>query len=438
MLPARTTLVFLAGLVLALAGCGGSSSSDDGMADGSDGADGGDGGDDGGDDGSPGPDAAVASCQPTGGTNLALERVAGGLDEPLLVTSPPGDPRLFVVEKAGVIKIIKNGQVVGTPFLDIDARVASGQLDNEQGLLGLAFHPEFASNGRFFVFYTAEDSDVGGSMPANVVSEFGLIAGSPDLADPRSERRVIEVADNAPNHNGGNIVFGSDDYLYIGLGDGGGGGDPDGNGQDKTTLLGDVLRISVDVPPEQRYGIPSTNPYATPKNGERQEIYISGVRNPWRWSFDRETGDLYIADVGQDTTEEVSVVPAGQQAGANLGWPNMEGDGCRFEPCGPEFIRPVATYPNPEDSRAVVGGYVYRGSCFPDIQGWYFYGDYITEQVWKFRYSGGAATEHVEVTSDIDPGGLLDGLASFGQDATGELYALSIRSGEVFHIVAGP
>jgi glucose/arabinose dehydrogenase len=454
MRPARNptmSLVFLAGLALALAlgaGCGGGSETDDDTgdsADGGDGGDGGDGADDGADDGG---DGAVPDCEPVNGTNLALEPTldppAKGqpiplFDEPLMVTSPPGDPRLFVVEKAGVIKIVKDRQVLGTPFLDIDERVSSGQLDNEQGLLGLAFHPDFASNGRFFVYYTAEDDDVNSQLPANVVSEFHVVSGSPDLADARSERRVLEVADSAPNHNGGMIAFGSDGYLYIGLGDGGGENDPNGNAQNKSTLLGDILRINIDNNDANDYGIPGTNPYAVPQNGERQEIYISGVRNPWRWSFDRQTGDMYIADVGQDTREEVSVLPAGQQAGANLGWATMEADICRTGTCGAELVRPVATYENPtQDSRAVVGGYVYRGSCFPDIQGWYFYGDYITEQVWKFRFAGGTATEHVEVTADIDPNGLLDGLAGFGQDAAGELYAVSIRSGEVFHIVAGP
>jgi glucose/arabinose dehydrogenase len=190
------------------------------------------------------------------------------------------------------------------------------------------------------------------------------------------------------------------------------------------------------------YAIPPGNPYAKPTKGEQREIFISGVRNPWRWSFDRANGDLYIGDVGQFDWEEIDVLPAGQQAGVNLGWNEMEGLECfpaGTSDCTPaSFTLPVDVYPIPASGAAVVGGYVYRGTCFPDLQGWYFYGDYLSEQIWKFRFADGQATEKAEVTGDIDPDGAVEGLSSFGQDASGELYVVSLVSGEVFRIVAGP
>ncbi len=401
------------------------------------------------------PDAGFTPCQPTRGTNLGLEPVASGFedgfDEPVFVTSPPGDPRLFVVSKHGAISIVENGRVLDTPFLAINDRVASDS--GERGLLGLAFHPQFAENHRFFLFYTADDSNF--SSPPDRLSEFRVMEGNPDVADPESERHVLTVPDDEPNHNGGMIAFGRDGYLYIGLGDGGGGGDsgtaqhpPQGNGQDKTTLLGDMLRI--DVNGAEPYTIPSDNPYATStacgdagrqETGECAEIFLSGVRNPWRWSFDRDNGDLYIGDVGQGRWEEVDVLPAGQQSAANLGWRIMEGNECfQAATCDDSGLtRPVAVYQNPggETGAAVVGGYVYRGSCYPDIEGWYFYGDFPTHRMWTFAYAG-AATEEREVTTEIDPDGVVSGLSSFGEDASGELYVVSMQNGSVFHITAGP
>ena len=431
--------LFGLGLVLALGltGCGGDDDAADGGDPGGDGADGSDDGSDGdgSDDGSPDADAAVGDCSPVKGTNLALERVASGFDEPVFVTSPPGDTRLFVVSKHGTISIVKGGKVLPTPFLDIDGRVDSSPEPNEQGLLGLAFHPDYADNGRFFVFFT---EDVEGEDAPDVVAEFRVMDGNPDVADPSSEREILTVPDSQPNHNGGMLAFGREDgYLYIGMGDGGSSDDPGGNGQDLSSLLGDMLRLDVSSTDEP-YRIPADNPYVGKKGDPtpRGEIYISGLRNPWRWSFDRENGDMYLADVGQNSQEEVNVLPVGQQSGANLGWSAMEGMNCRQAPCD-AFNAPEATYQN-DGGEAVVGGYVYRGTCFPDIQGWYFYGDYGSERVFKFVYAGGAASEQQEVTKDIDPDSVLDGLSSFGQDAVGELYAVSLRTGEVFHIVAGP
>jgi glucose/arabinose dehydrogenase len=441
----RTTAVLVASLALAL-GCGGGDDDDDSGTTGDGGADGsdGDGGsDDGADDGG-GPDAAVADCEPQTGTNLYLERVTGGFDEPIFVTSPPGDPRLFVVSKHGVISIIKDGQTLPVPFLDIDPRVNSTPGDGEQGLLGLAFHPDYARNGRFYVVYTGTATS---GQSSDILSEFRVDPATPDRADPESEREILAVTDFEGNHNGGMIAFGDDGYLYIGLGDGGGGDDDHGtigNGQDKSTLLGDMLRIDVKLDAERPpfYQVPGDNPYAYSKGPERKEIFISGVRNPWRWSFDRQTYDLYIGDVGQGQWEEVDVLPKGQQSGVNLGWRVMEGMVCfGGVSCNPaDFTLPVTVYANPGGGTgaAIVGGYVYRGGCFPDLQGWYFYGDYPSARIWKFRYDGGQATEEAEVTADIDPQGQLSGLSSFGQDATGELYVISMRSGEIFHITAGP
>jgi glucose/arabinose dehydrogenase len=441
----RTTLAILALALAAAPACGdddGDGATDAPTDDGDDApADAGDA------DASPDPDGgAVADCEPRKGTNLSLEPVAhldeGGkptapFDQPVFVTSPPDDRRLFVVSKHGAISIIEDGQILPEPFLDIDDRVASAPADNEQGLLGLAFHPEFARNGRFFVFYTRE----AGGNPPDRLSEFRVDPRTPDVADPESEREILEVPDEEPNHNGGMIAFGPDGYLYIGMGDGGSGFDPDGNGQNKATLFGDMLRIDVNST-KTPYEVPRDNPYVSDPEGEDtlEEIWISGLRNPWRWSFDRETGDLYIGDVGQGQWEEIDVLPAGKQAGLNLGWAIMEGRECTppAKNCDQEGLTlPVEVYENP-GAAAVVGGYVYRGTCFPDLVGTYFYGDYLAESVHTFRFADGKATKSADVTKDIDPDSVLDGLSSFGQDAFGELYVVSLGDGRIYRIVAGP
>jgi glucose/arabinose dehydrogenase len=412
-----------------------------------------DGGDSGGGDGGgarfdarSGPvDAAPPACSRRG-TDLSLELVASGLGLPIFVTAPPGDPRLFVVEQAGLIKVIEDGRVLATPFLDIRDRVIE---DGEQGLLGMAFHPDYATTGRFFVYYTAVESEPAGPE-ANVVAQYLVSAADPNLADPASEERVIEIADYARNHNSGMLAFGRDGYLYFATGDGGDGSDPDNNGQDKTTILGDLLRIDVDG--SNPYAIPPDNPYVGSPGGEREEIWISGLRNPWRWSFDRETGDMYIGDVGQGRWEEIDVLPAGQAAGANLGWDEMEGDECFADKvtagdpgadpdCDPgQYTRPVVTEfhdPILEDGhRAIIGGYVYRGTCYPDIKGWYFYADHRAGRVWTFVYAGGEATAHTDLTTDLDPQGTkIHYPSSFGEDGSGELYIAMRQRGEVYHIV---
>jgi len=414
-----------------------------------------DGGGGGGGDGGGGPvfdaapgaiDAAQLGCL-TRGTDLGIDLVAAGLDQPVFLTAPPGDPRLFVVELDGAIRIIEDGHLVQTPFLDIKDRVIGEFVRSEQGLLGLAFHPDYATTGRFFVYYTAIESDAG--PEANVVAQYSVSPDDPNLADRDSEERVIEIADYATNHNAGMIAFDPDGYLVIATGDGGEGKDPRNNGQDKTTVLGDILRIDVDG--GNPYAIPPDNPYVGSPAGEREEIWLSGTRNPFRWSFDRETGDMYIGDVGQKRWEEINVLPRDQIAGANLGWDEMEGEECFDDPvtetdpdadpdCEPSLytLPAVALFHDPaveEGHAAIIGGYVYRGACFPDIRGWYFYADHPSSRVWKFVYAGGAVTEHTEIKADLDPQGVLEAPAGFGEGADGELYILARGKGEVYRIM---
>jgi glucose/arabinose dehydrogenase len=430
MLAHTARSILFAGLICLAFACGGDD--DGGNNPGDDGGGGGNG--DGG--GGNNADAAVNSCAPVSGTNLALEPVASGLDEPLFVTSPPGDTRLFIVEKLGVIKIVKNGQVLPTPFLEIPVVGESAQTGNEQGLLGLAFHPLYAMNGRFYVFYTT------GGPSRDVVIEF-TVSDDPDIANPDSDKLILEVDDFAGNHNGGMIAFGPDDMLYIGMGDGGDGGDPRDNGQNRTTLLGDMLRIDVDG--GDPYGIPDDNPLVGQGGSVREEIWLSGLRNPWRWSFDLANGDMYIADVGQGTTEEINVVPAGMK-GLDLGWDEVEGNECFDDQVTADdpdadgdctlanHFAPAHVYSPPGDA-SVTGGYVYRGTCFPDIAGWYFFADWELGRVFKLEYAGGSANNVMDVTDDLDPEGVLDGLAGFGQDIFGEVYVVSLFGGTVHRIV---
>jgi glucose/arabinose dehydrogenase len=422
---ARTTrsILFFA-LVSTPLACGGDDDGGDNPGD--DGGGGGDG--DGG--GGNNADAAVNSCAPVSGTNLALELVTQGLDEPLFVTSPPGDNRLFIVEKLGTIRIFKDGQLLDTPFLTLE--VEGSGAPNEQGLLGLAFHPKYGMNGRFYVFFTDGDKDV--------VREY-TVSDDPDVANAGSAKLIIDTDDPFGNHNGGMIAFGPDEMLYIGMGDGGDRGDRYDTGQDRTNILGDMLRIDVDA--DDPYAIPDDNPLVGQGGGVREEIWLSGLRNPWRWSFDLSNGDMYIGDVGQGEIEEVDVIPAGQK-GLDLGWDQMEGNDCYADPdddtdpdtgddCNPaNHFGPVVTYAHTGDA-SIVGGYVYRGTCFPDIQGWYFYADWNMGRIWKFVGPNG--NDNTEVTDDLDPDDLLDGIASFGQDIFGEVYVVSLNGGAIYRIV---
>ncbi len=270
--------------------------------------------------GSSTPPEGDIPCTPGPGTDLELYPVATGLTRPVFITAPPGDSRLFIVEQPGRIRVMRDGGLVETPFLAIEDLVNDN--GSEQGLLGLAFHPGYASNGRFFVYYTRDSDDY------EVVVEYRVSAGDPDVADPASASVILEMQDPAANHNGGMLAF-RDGLLYIAAGDGGGGGDQFDNGQNLTSLLAKILRIDVDS--DTPYGIPAGNPYADSANGPedpRPELWVWGLRNPWRFSFDRETGDLYIGDVGQDNVEEVDVQEAGSAGGENYGWSTMEGSTC--------------------------------------------------------------------------------------------------------------
>ena len=355
---------------------------------------------------------------------LALETVATGLDFPLYLTAPSGDPRLFVVEKTGRIRIVKNGALLPAAFLDLHTLVSGG---GEQGLLGLAFDPAYATNGRFVVNYTNLAGDTR-------ISAF-RVSGDPDVADASSETVLLPVAQPFANHNGGDVVFGPDGYLYAGLGDGGGAGDPDGNGQSLATLLGKLLRI--DLNGGTPYAVPSDNPFAaTAGPATRGEIWSWGLRNPWRFSFDRLTQDLYIADVGQDNYEEVDVAqPPAAGRGLNFGWNRMEGTHC-YPPGGScdrsGLTLPVVEYDHGQGC-SITGGYVYRGAAIPALQGVYFYSDFCQGFVRSFRFVGGQATRQQDWQT-LRPGG---NVTSFGEDAAGEIYILTMQGG-VYRVVSRP
>ena len=341
--------------------------------------------------------------------------VTEGLGTPVFLATPAGDTRLFVVEQQGRIRIVENGTLLPTPFLTIANLSAGG----ERGLLSMAFHPGYAQNGFFFVNYTDARGDTR--------VERYRVSADRNRADPASAQLVIQVAQPYSNHNGGLVAFGPDGKLYIGMGDGGGGGDPDETGQDPLHLLGKLLRLDVDG--AAPYAIPPDNPFAG-RSDRRPEIWATGLRNPWRFSWDRTANLLFVADVGQNRLEEINVVPAAQ-AGVNYGWDVMEGSDC-FEPgsgCDRTgLLLPVAEYTH-ADGCSVTGGYVYRGQDLPALRGTYFYADYCQGWVRSFRYAGGQATE--ARSWELQDVGTI---TSFGEDARGELYVLA--GGGVYKIVA--
>lgn len=356
---------------------------------------------------------------PPGELDLGLETIATGFSFPLLATAPAGDARLFVVEKGGAIRIVKGGTVLPTPFLDVTPLVSNG---NEQGLLGLAFDPQYGTNGRFFISYTNRAGD-------NVLASYQVSADA-DRADAASAVIRLTVPQPYDNHNGGHVAFGPDGFLYMGIGDGGSGGDPDDHGQDRNDLLGSLLRL--DVSGATGYTVPPGNPLVGTA-GARGELWDWGLRNPWRFSFDRANGDLYIGDVGQGEREEINVSPAGSGGGRglNYGWSIMEGLRCYdASTCDMTGLTlPVLDYTH-SDGCSVTGGFVYRGSAIPDLAGTYFYSDFCSGWVRSFRYAGGAATEAGSWEA-LAPGG---GIPSFGEDSAGELYVLT-ASGGVYRIV---
>jgi glucose/arabinose dehydrogenase len=365
--------------------------------------------------------ATAAGQQPSPATfdpqriTLALEPAAQGLDRPLFVThAGDGSGRAFVVEKGGAIRTLADKQL----FLDISDRVNARS--SEQGLLGLAFHPRFPENGQFFVYYTDRNGD-------EVVSRFGLAADG--RGDPASEKIILRQEDPAANHNGGMITFGQDGMLYIGLGDGGGANDQFGNGQNRDTFLGKLLRIDVDQ--GDPYAVPADNPFVN-DSGTRPEIWAYGLRNPWRFSFDRATSDLYIADVGQNRFEMLHVRSAGQQGGENYGWPILEGRSClRGDSCDRTGLTvAVADYPHSEGC-SVTGGYVYRGAQYPAMQGAYIFGDYCSGVIWTLTGQGQQwqITELLRTDAQI---------SSFGEDEAGELYMTDLASGTVYRVTGQP
>lgn len=360
--------------------------------------------------------AQVASAAPAAPmfdpaqTALRLTTVANGLLKPDFLThAGDGSGRLFVVEQAGRIRIIDGDKVVETPFLDISDRVGSSS--NEQGLLGLAFAPDYASSGTFFVNYTNRAGDT-------VISRFQVTADA-QVADPASETLVLTFQQPAPNHNGGMILFGPDGMLWVGTGDGGASNDRFGNGQNPQTLLGKMLRIDVMSDPTQPYTIPADNPWVTAQwNGQtvRDEIWALGLRNPWRYSFDAATNDLWIADVGQNTWEEVNFVAAGSAGGLNFGWPIMEGLHCfqQAECDATGLVPPVIEYDH-SGNCSITGGHVYRGSI-PALQGVYFYADYCSMRIWAATPAGDGTWKSDLVLQSDAP------ITSWGADQDGELY----------------
>jgi glucose/arabinose dehydrogenase len=355
---------------------------------------------------------------PPGSGTPGLERIASGLAFPLGLTSPPGDTRLFVVEKGGAIRIIQNGSVLPEPFLDITGQV-SGRA--EQGLLGLAFFPDYASSGRFVIHYT----DLQGDTRVSILH----VSQDPNRADASSETAILSVRQPGPAHNGGQITFGSDGMLYIALGDGGSNnGDDDGRGQSLGDLLGAILRV--DVSSGSGYTVPGDNPFVATA-GARPEIWSYGLRNPWRLSFDRATGDLYIADVGETEWEEVDRARAADGAGRglNYGWSIMEGEECRRAGCDSTGLTAPTLVYGHDEGCSIVGGYVYRGQAVPSLRGQYLFGDFC--QGWVRSFAADDESSAAVDQPALSPG---DNITSFGEDDAGELYILT-ASGGVFKIV---
>ncbi len=330
-----------------------------------------------------------------------------------------GTDRAFLVLQPGQIMVFPNDQSAqpSSVFLDIRERVNDS--GNEEGLLGLAFDPSFRNNGYFYVNYTASDPK------RSVISRFSVSEDNPNLADPNTELVILEVAQPYSNHNGGQTIFGPDGLLYVGLGDGGSGGDPQRNGQNLTALLGKILRIDVSaLDSNGGYSIPPNNPFAG-RDDAKEEIWAYGLRYPWRFTFDRETGEMWAADVGQNRAEEVDII----RPGLNYGWNVMEGFECfRQSSCDQSgLVLPIVEYGR-DDGCSVTGGYVYRGSRLPSLYGAYVYGDFCSGKIWALRYDGSSVTKHEE---------LIDsrlGISSFAEDLDGELYILSFDS-RIYHLV---
>ncbi len=373
---------------------------------------------------------------------VKTKRIATGFNYPTFVTHAPGDTsRLFVLEKKGVIKIIDlaTNSVLATPFLNIDPLVVGGaSVGDEQGLLGLAFHPNYATNGYFFVYYTATGTG------NDTIARF-KVTSDPNVADVGSALTVLSWTDPFSNHNGGWMDFGPDGYLYCAVGDGGSANDPGNRAQTITNMkLGKMLRIIPDVKDSvlPHYTNPTDNPFVGITGDD--EIWAYGLRNPWRCSFDRQTGDLYIGDVGQNAVEEIDFQPAGVAGGRNYGWRCTEGTSCTgLSGCtcnGATLTAPIHTYTH-STGVSITGGYVYRGCAYPALDGTYFFADYGINKCWSFRYDGSMMTDFTDRLSQITPsidGFTVNQIASFGEDANGEIYIVdhgSTTAGQIFKII---
>ena len=375
--------------------------------------------------------------------NLSSVLIADGYKKPVFITSYPNNAKLlYIVEQAGLIKIINDGKKLSRPFFDINKRVVNpNRPGDERGLLGFAFHPNHTNNGKFYINYMDNDGNT-------IVSEFST--NSELRANHKSERIILKLKQPYGNHNGGDIQFGPDGYLYISIGDGGKAGDPLNAGQDLSSLFGKIIRIDIEQKP---YGIPKSNPFFGQKD-KREEIWAWGLRNVWRFSFDKQTGDKYLADVGQNKWEEVNFEPASSKGGLNYGWRIMEANHC-YDPkenCPTEgLIKPIIEYPNDANHPAfafriieelsfsetdvegcsVTGGYVYRGQKIKSMQGQYIFGDYCSGNIWTLKVVNGKAINFKNRTEEINIGGgeFTTYISSFGQDSDGEIYIIDYNGG---------
>ncbi len=342
-------------------------------------------------------------------------QIASGITAPTDIESArDGSGRLFFVQQNGIIRIFRNGALLPAAFLDIRSKTRAM---NERGLLGLAFPPGFAQSQRFYVNYTDLNGDT-------VIAQY-KVGASPDQVDASSETILLHIDQPFENHNGGRLQFGPDGYLYVGMGDGGSGGDPFGNGQNRGALLGKLLRIDVETDPG-RITIPRDNPFVNTA-GTRPEIWALGLRNPWRFSFDRATGDLWIADVGQDTYEEVDFQPASSRGGENYGWNLMEGAHCFISGCSPQGLTlPVAEYTH-TDGCSVTGGAVYRGKVSPGLRGIYLYGDFCSGRIWGLERQVNQWVNRLLLSTGF-------AITTFGEDESDELYVANANNGTIHHI----
>lgn len=373
--------------------------------------------------------AFMASSDAAAQVPLETELFVQGINTPVDLTFAPGDStRVFIVQRGGQIRVVENGVLLATPFLNIDPAVLSG---GERGLLGLAFHPDYQNNGRFFVNFTNNSGDTR-------IAEYAGTA-DPNVASNTLVQFIAQIPQDFSNHNGGCVRFGPDGMLYVGMGDGGSGNDPNNRAQDGGSLLGKMLRYDVDLAAPF---IPADNPFVG-ISLFRDEIWQYGMRNPWRFTFDRDTGDMWIGDVGQGQREEIDFIPAGAVAGQNFGWRCKEGTRCTgLTGCSCSdgtLIDPIQEYSHTGGNCSVTGGMIYRGGDIPSLDGTYFYADYCSSQIWSLQYDGTQVTNFQNRTAELDPAGTanISAITAFGEDHDGEVYILT-QSGRIWKIIPEP